>query len=694
MQKDYLKGLTYLGKEPDMVILRTCYDNDVNESSAFYENCVDSFNQRRMIWPGKSRDQKKHAIDAKPFRFASDQEVPVIDPRINTLVALMMNAARDGSVKAFPVNSDSVERSSDISTFIRWMIDCWIPNSYEEIELALNHMLEKGYAATFCGWESKSRKHKELFSLEEIAMQDPDFAEMLIDENQEESAIAAMQGLFVGISKSQAKTAIKELVAIGATEIPVVKVDVNRPTISAKDPSGDIIIPSYTMDTARMNRVHLRHFLTPQDLENGVITEGWDKETVDDIIENHMGITMEEIDGPISAQSFYRRDQVNSIFESPQDLVEIVETYQRLHDQKDGAEGIYRTVWCRKQSRSGSDFYLSFELMNGWDEFPVVITPLFRDTKRILDVRNVCNLLKGNQRQAKVTRDSFIDQNSLAINPPRTHPAGRPPAVWGAGADIPARRGEEGLYRTLDITNTQRQGVELEKYLDEEADRIMGLQINDPIALQRQQYFINKALEHLTKVARLCYKNFQKFGPDEIFFRVTGNPDPIQFNKTPYDEELDVKIVFDARMNDKDYVKDTVQSLVSLMQNDPQGTYDSREIRIILANLVSPQFASRIIRPEAQAKEDILRKVADDLALIWSGQSVGARPNGADVALNYIQGYKEKPSVAERLQTDGQYVQDLGIYEGQYMQQMEQSKNSEIGKLGTAPAELQGLNNE
>jgi hypothetical protein len=692
MENDYLKGLTYLGSEPDMTALRRVYDGDINDSTGFYENCVDAFNQRRMIWPGKSRDQKKHAVDAKPFRFASDQEVPVIDPRINTLVALMMNAVRDGNIHAFPVNSDSAERSADVSTFIRWMIDCWIPNSYTEIELALNYMLEKGFAATFCGWETKSRKHKELLDIELIAEQDTEMAEMLVDEEREEEALETLQMLFMGLGKTEGRRALKSLRNEGITEVPVVRNDTNRPSISAKDPAGDIIIPSYTMDTSRMTRIHIRHFLTAQDLENGVATGEWNRDTVDDILTNHMGITMDEIDGPLSGQSFYRQGQIHNLFNAPEDLVEIVETYQRFVDPDDGAEGIYRTVWSPRQAKTGIDNYLSFELMNGWDEFPVVITPLFRDTKRILDVRNVCNLLKGTQRQAKVTRDSFIDQMSLAVNPPRTHPAGRPPAVWGAGADMPTRRGEENLYRTMEIPNTMRQGVELERYLDDEADRIMGLQTDNAIALQRQQYFINRALEHLTKVARLCYKNYQKFGPDEIFFRVTGNPDPVQFNKTPYDEELDIKIMFDARMNDNTFVKETVRNLITLSQNDPDGAYDSREIRVITAHLVSPQFASRIVRPEAQAREDILRKVAEDLSFIYSGQQIGARPNGAQIALEYIAEYTQKPAIQQRLQTDPEFAQNLQLYIQQYEQQMAQMQNAEIGRLGTAPAELQGIN--
>ena len=83
---------------------------------------------------------------------------------------------------------------------------------------------------------------------------------------------------------------------------------------------------------------------------------------------------------------------------------------------------------------------------------------------------------------------------SIAMNPPRTHPAARPPTPWGAGAEFPTRRGEEGLYRTLDVPDTSASGMQFSEYLDEEADKIMGLSANDPVSAARQQYYVNRAL--------------------------------------------------------------------------------------------------------------------------------------------------------------------------------------------------------
>lgn len=701
MEDETIEELAYVSKEPNVEALNKIYKEDRDDHSGYADQLADSYNQRRCIWPGQSLDQKKNYADAKPWPGASDVVVPVIDPRINTLVAFMMNAIRDGNITAYPVNSDDVERAAATSTFCRWMVDSWIPCAYEHVEMSLNNMLEKGIAATWVGWEKRRRVHLEELDIEAIAQESPEFADLLADETREDEVIALLQDQFEAVNEKRARKALKELRQKGVAEIPVVKGDIDRPVIEAKCPRADIIFPSYTMDPKDVDRCHVRHFMTIQDLRSAVATEGWDEDWVNDIIEHHMGMTQSEIEGPYGNRNEFLSNQQATLFstgnQDAEDLVEVVRTFQRLVDKEDGAVGYYHTVWCPKQvsdNRTGDKAgYAIFELLNGWDEFPIAITTLTKDSKRMYDQRNVSDLLRGNQRLAKVTRDAFVDQMSLHLNPPRTHPAGRPPSVWGAGADFATRRGEENLYKTLDIPNTMRDGVDFEQYLDAEADEIMGLRENSPNALQRQQYFVNRALSHVAEIVRLAYKAYQKFyGEDLIHFRVTGVPDPQTFNRGPQDEELDIKFFYDVRLQDREYIEKTTTSMLSLSQADVNGDIDRSELLRVVAYLNMPQFANRILRPQSEARADVIRKVADDLALISSGQSVGAQPSGAQVALQYIQEYVSQPDVAARLAQDEAFAQRIDLYVSQYEFQLQQQANAVTGRIGTEPAQLQGIN--
>ena len=699
MENEYLEELAFVKKEPNINALNEVYRKDLSDHSGYADQCADSYNQRRSWWPGKTLDQKKHQLDAKPWPLSSDQEVPVIDPRINTLVALCMNAIRDGNITAYPVNSDDVERAASTSVFIRWMIDSWIPNSYDQIELSLNDMFEKGIAATWVGWEKRLRTHLQEIDLEEIAEQAPELVELLADEDRVDEAIAMLQEAFDGVNEKRAKKALKQLRKNGIAEIPVIKGDIDRPVVQAKCPRSDIIYPSYTMDTKNVDRVHIRHFMSIQDLKSAVANEGWDSDWVDDIIEKHMGVTQQDIDGPSGNRSAFLANQSATLFnlgsQDAEDLVEIVRTFRRLIDEEDGAEGYYQTVWSPSQAGEdqGVVGYGLDELLNGYDEFPIALTTMSRDSKRIYDQRNVSDLLRGNQRQAKVSRDSFVDQLSIMMNPPRTHPAGRPASTWGAGADFATRRGEEGLYRTLDVPNTLREGTSYEQFLIDEADFIMGLKEGSQMSLVRQQYYVNRALVHVSEIARLAYKAYQKFyAKDEIHFRVTGVPDPQTFNQGPNDEELDISFFYDVRTQDREYVKETIETLLKLPQADPTGTVDPAEVVRVAAALSVPQFASRILRSADASRADIIKKVSQDLALIASGQSVGAQPNGGQIALEYISQYTQQDDMQAKISADPAWAQRLATYVQQYEFQGQQQENAQTGRLGTPPTDLQGIN--
>lgn len=690
MEEKFLNELTYARDEPDVESIRKIYEKDLSDAVGWQDQCADSYNQRRCWWPGKSRDQKQSGPNALPWPGASDQEVPVIDPRINTLVALCMNAIRDGQITAYPVNSDDVERSAAISKFIRWMLDTWIPRAYDEIELSLNNMFEKGIATTFVGWEKRTRSHLEQIDIEDIAAEAPEMAEMLLNSDDEAEVIALFQEQFAGIDERAVKKALKKLRQEGVAEIPVVKDDVSRPIVETKDISSEVIYPQYMMHPQNVTRVHIRYFMSAQDLRSEAESQGWDEKAVEDIIDNHMGVTQQEIDGPYGNRSAQFSNRSATLFnygnDDAPDLAEIVRTFEKKIDEDTGAMGIYETVWSPKQAKYGDNDYLKYGLQNGWYEFPIALTQMTRDTKRVFDQRNLSDLLRGNQRQAKVTRDAFVDQLSIALNPPRRHPLGRPPSVWGAGATYAARRGEEGLHGPDEVPNTMRDGVNMEEYLDKEADFICGLTLDSPIAIQRQQYFINRALSHVTEIARLAYKAYQKFyEDDEIHFRITGSPDPIVFNRGPMDEELDIKFFYDVRAQDSEYVNETVKTLLSLQQNDGSGRVDPNAIIDVVTNLAVPQFANRILRPLEEARGDVIRKVAEDLSLIYSGQSVNARQGGAQVALQYLQQYVQNPEIQSRLSQDAVYAQNLQNYIQQYEFQIQQAQNAQIGRIG-APA--------
>lgn len=685
----------YYRDTPDMDGVSRDYWRDWSDHASFRSKCIDAENQRNRWWVGKTPDLKKHQINAKPWRFSSDTEVPVIESRINSLVDSCMNALRRGSVRATPVGGDDLERAAEVSNFMRWAMDSWVKDLYGESERSFNHFFEKGLAATYVGWSGKKRRVYEIFTAEDLANESPELLEFLTDDSRESEAITALQGIFPELTEKRARKGLRELRDTGEGKFPVARED-NFPVIETKAPDSQVIFPQYTVDPERAPRMHVRCLMTAQEMEQFSKEEGWDEDWTEYIIENFRGIT--DVDYDSGETNGISRGQLTDTLDNTRrdapDLYEIVRTYMRMFDREDGAEGIYEVVWCPRQSPSDNKSrinaqYGKFDLLSGYDMYPVVVTRLQRKHLRMYDTDTISDKLRGNQRQAKVTRDSFTDNMSINMDPPRMHPPGERNSSWGPGATVPIRIGMREAYGLFDVKDMSRSGMEIENFLEEEADRIVGLRPDNPIDAQRLQGYVNLAMEHVSKIAKMFWHCYQIEGDEEILYRVNGTGEPLTFRKNPEEEKLDVTIEYDIRLNDPDYVQQTVETLNTMAANDPMGDYDTSEIRRIQAYLAVPQFAQQIIKPQVAARQEVMENVADDLAKIYSGQTVGARPSGAVIALEYINQYQQQPDVALKLQTDPAFDERLSQYVQQYQFQLQQQQNAQTGRIGTEPAMLQ-----
>ena len=683
----------YVTSKPDINELKRDYEADVTELSSYVSQCQDSYDNRNAEWVGKNNQLIKTGDDAFPWDGASDNEVRLVEQCITTYVGLMMNALSRANIRAYPTESSDVKQAGIISNFLKYMQKSYIRDFTSECETAANNLLEKGIAITYVDYEMKSRTHDEEFNLDLIQQVSPDLYDLLADEDRDDETIAMMTDMFEYVDVPKAKKALVELRDFGVAKIPVAKKDISRPFVETKFSDIDIVIPSYVSDIQRSPRVHMRAFLTPQEIENCVETKGWDAEVAQDLIDNYRGFDYSGMNQ--TTYSSMRASQnrggtrygMSGMVDS-KDLIEVIYTYRRLIDEKSNSEGIYLTVWNPKYT-SG---YLSNELLSGYDKYPFVLTRLSNAGKRIYDVNTFGDLLRGPQKQMKALRDGWTDQMALSVAPPLLHPVGRPPAQMGAGAWIGVRANEKFEY--MNVPNTSGAASQLEKYVQQEAMDLVGLNENSQLSLQRQQFFINKFLTHCSEILKLAYKAFLVFGPDEKFFRVTGYPNEMVIYRSPEDEEIDVCISFDIQNQDPEMMKAKIQSILELARNSPNNTFDLQATEQLVANSIDPSIADIIIQPEGQGQEDMVKDVTDDLTKIYAGIPVGARPNGGQIAMQVIQEYTSQEDIQKRMQEDSGFVANIQNYAAQYQQQVVQQQNAEIGRLGAQPAQMGSVNTQ
>jgi hypothetical protein len=675
------EAMIYADKEVNIGALRNAYDTCLLDLEEYFEACLRSYDDRRNKWDGKSDDLRKQGANAFPWQGASDMEVNVIGERIDAFVSILDQALQRSHIKAFPTSMSSMPRAAIVSAFLKWMRSTYIPNFRQEMELGANYLLEKGIMVTYVGWKRESRTFKQSVNLQQIAQLMPEMVDLILSGTNDEEVVALLQQAFPAISKKRAKSVVKDLRRMGVAEVPIPRNTVDCPVAYTCAPDGEVLFPSYCSDPQRAPYAFWRTFMTAQELEKKVTNEGWDEKWVDTAIETLRGKDTMYYDGE-KTKDFNRLPITDD-----NDLVMVVYAYQRLIDEEDGSEGIYCTVFHPQ-----AEGFAKHELLNGYDDYPFVVTRLSNDQKRIYETANFSDILRGAQMQVKTERDSRIDRSSLATLPPIMHPAGRPPSDWGPGRRVPYRRMGEVTFGPTPPFDPGSERIE--QQMVQQADRAVGLDPSSPISAFRQQFVVDKFLSHVRDVLSMAWKLFQRMGPDEVFFQVTGNPNPQTMTKGSPDDNFSIVVNFDSQSNDPDTAETQLRNMVSLVQLDRNGRIDVNKMLEFVAASINPIFADYVLQPAEEAQDKMMKDITDDLAKIYSGIEVPARPNGAQIAMQMVQAYVQQPDVAQRAQQDPAFAERLQKYAGQYEFMMQQAQNSEIGKIGTSPADMGGVDTQ
>lgn len=684
---------------------KSTFDRTVDDLSDYIDGCARSRRIRTCEWDGQNYELTKTGDNAFPHKGASDAQVWLAQGLMSTSTAINMNALRRSQIRAYPRKATDVARGSQVSVFLKYLRDSGIENFAREAELADNYYKEKGIMVTYYGYSSpRMVPHLKKFDLDAMAQTFPEvgefqeadgfeaaMAEMMADEDRVEEVLEMFQSVEGwSVNPARFKKALRQLRKDGVAEIPVLVEDEGKPEVMTLAPDTEFFCSSATQNFQDATRCYVRKPKTPQEILSKVQSEGWDKDWAEYAIEHARGVQTTSLSGQYGSSFLHLETKGNA---EVRDLIDVVFTYEKLIDEEDGACGIYLTIWSPEFGGDGDvPPYAKRTLLSGLKEFPFVVTAPY-EAKTLYSATNWPEQLKSIQKSKKVFRDSSIDEQSYAASPALTvSPTwdyGRPQP----GGVYPQRPGQQqptyiNKDSRFDVT------LRLEDAVTKEALDLVGQDKENPLSQQKQQHDINRFLLHQASVLKGVYGAFKANGPDSVFLRVTGNPDPVEFINKADESEMSVAISFNSIYDQPEQLKELRDTIVQAAQLDPNGRINMEAGIDMILNLADPMLADVMLLPTEQGQDKIIAETQEAIGKMAAGIAVGAPQNAAQLRLQTVQQYYESPTGAAKLASDQGFQFLLSEFVKQLEFQLSQQENAQIGRIGTNPATMGNINTQ
>ena len=120
-------------------------------------------------------------------------------------------------------------------------------------------------------------------------------------------------------------------------------------------------------------------------------------------------------------------------------------------------------------------------------------------------------------------------------------------------------------------------------------------------------------------------------GPDELYLKVTGNPQPVEFIKDPYEAEMHVTVSFNSLYEDPEQQKELRETIIQAAQLDPSGRIDMEAGIDMILNMADPTIADRLLLPTEDGQAKIVKETQGPMAIFSGGRKVALRRKAADM---------------------------------------------------------------
>jgi len=644
-------------------------------------------------WRGQSRDFRKRQADAFPWKGASDIQEFAVDELCNEDTALLMTALWESDISALAHKPESAEDAYLAAQFMRWQMT-QMTELDDEAELAANTMLQGGMFAVGVFWREETELEERDITLEQLAQFDNELFILVTDINTDDRAVDKFQLMFPRVSKAELNRAVRELREENETTLRIPVVVKSRAEIRTYIMGDDLLMPSETMDTDKLARFYTIDWLEPAEIRQRVIDDDWDKKWADRVIELGRGINTDRFVNDHRAHRLERRFGFGTLDQK----IKVVTAYQRLSNDK-GIPGWYFTIFSPTitNDKNGKEMVAKNELLNYKpSRHPLIIRPLERVGRRVLDSRGYGETGKSMQNQLKLEKDARIDNSSISTLPAMEYLAGRKPPDYGPGRKVPVRRrGEIGFVETPPTT---AKSVEVENSIREDFRRRYGRPTNDgdPTRINAMnRRLVRRWLNNWQLIFNHVWQLFAQFGSETTYFQVLGPTAQKGMQSFKNKGEIfDFALRFDERKLDNDALLAKYKLLGEIAgQFDRNGEVNTSQFLRDVFSAIDPQIGERVLQPPEQAQQNEIADEMKMLTQIWSGMDVDLPETNINAQLRlqlmdaWMQGSPDIPAidVQNRLRDDQAFQARVQKHRQKLEFIIVQQQNAVTGRQG-APA--------
>lgn len=700
--KQYDSEKNKMTNEPDVARLQSELSDILEDAGRNLRRRSDFDDVRFARWAGQSEDGRKHedliGHRPTPWEGSSDIQIRLADRLVNEHTHLVTEAFFRSNMNVTGVETSDQKKASYWRDCLSYFLEQrMLPELRREVEILAQEMFSGSPAMGILGvyWQQEVIMQMKSFSIEDVVQlvqqyggNESDVEQILTilrDPDSEGDALALMQRVFTGVKEKVLKKGLKEFRETGKTKLPTPTQHENRPRFVAHRLYEDIFVDANCTDLDRARVVMRREWLSETELREKIITEGFDEEFVEKVLEKAEGVSgVEEYDyrNPIRVGVNLLGKGTEGDFDG---LYEIFYAYQRVYDEDTNVPAI----WCTAFSGHVNDLYGKHQMLEyGHQQMPFVLFTRERLNRSIFDSRGIPELVATNQYEAKVQRDLRIDASQISVIPPLLVNARRGGlnALVAPASQMTITRPDD--IQWLNPPPPSQGSIEAETATIMDAERYFGNPEKPEAKQLYQQCMVNRWLdswrEALSQALSLC----QQYLPPEFVARLTGGDvADIAMSQDDIAGRFDLSLRFSVDVLNQEFMEKKLDAVTKLTQFDVTGALDRNKLLEIIAESIDPMLAKMVIMDKQTASQ----KEVDDEQLSWVRIANEIEPPAKEgvnfqlrqqVAQQIVQSSQElqekmgsKPLVKQLADNRMKYLQ-FGI---------QQQENAQIGRVGVKP---------